>query len=253
MCISLRRVFARLAIQINYRLINFCDLSRINGNIQNHPYNGDVELLDLTANLRNYVEVDKLHRQIHSEVVAGERPDTVIAVQYNPTFTAGRATKPQDVPNRDVPVIEIDRGGSVTWHGPGQLVCYPIVRLPLPLDVIAYIRSLEQCVIRVLQGYGIKGEVVPGRAGVWILRPGEQDKKICAMGVRTAKGVTMHGIALNVKPDLSDFGRIIPCGLADAGVTSMQLEGVCLEVQDLIDPLYDSFLTGLYRAELQEG
>lgn len=185
-----------------------------------------MRIINLTDHLYSYAEVDVIHRQTHREVAAGQQPNTAIMVEYQPTFTAGRRTKPEDIPNADVPVIEVDRGGSVTWHGPGQLVCYPIIRLPEPLDVIRYIRAVEQTVIDLLAGYGIEAQRVEGRSGAWILREGQMDRKICAIGIKTADGASMHGLALNINPDLSDFGRIIPCGLADAGVISMADLGV---------------------------
>lgn len=196
-----------------------------------------VQIINLTDRLYSYTEVDQIHRQTHREVAAGQRPNTAIMVQYEPTFTAGRRTKPEDIPNSDVPVIEADRGGSVTWHGPGQLVCYPIIRLPEPLDVIRYIRAVEQTVIDLLDGYGIQAVRVEGRSGAWILREGEMDRKICAIGIKTADGASMHGLALNINPDLSDFGRIIPCGLADAGVISMANLGVFPEFSEVVSRL----------------
>ena len=155
----------------------------------------------------------------------------------------GRNTKPEDVPNKDVPVIEVNRGGSVTWHGPGQLVCYPIVKLPEPLDVIRFIRAVEQVVIDTLEPYGIHAQRIKGRAGAWVLKPGEIDKKIAAIGIHTARGASMHGFALNVNPTFSDFTRIIPCGLADAWVTSMNEQG-CSET---VDSMRSPVIAGLRR------
>lgn len=193
-----------------------------------------IEIINCTDTVRDYLEMDALHREIHADVVAGRRPATALMIEYTPTFTAGRRTQPEDIPNSDVPVIEVDRGGSVTWHGPGQLVCYPIVPLPEPVDVVRFVRELEAAVMAVLARFGIDGERVEGRSGVWIRRPGEMDRKICAIGVRTAHNVTMHGLALNISPDLADFSRIIPCGLVDAGVTSMAELGVNTTLAEVV-------------------
>lgn len=202
------------------------------------------------------MEGDTLQRRIHAEVVAGRRPDTLLFFEFSPTFTAGRATKPNDIPDHSLPVIPIDRGGSVTWHGPGQLVVYPIIRLREPIDVIRYVMSLERAVMATVNDlYGLQTSLVKGRSGVWVVEAGCQDKKLCALGVKQAYGVTMHGIALNVHPDTSDFGRIIPCGLPDAGVATLYSCG-CIDetvrVNDLVEPLRErlEFYTEKCRASI---
>ena len=187
----------------------------------------------------DYLEGDRTQRQIHADVAAGRSEHTLILQEFKPTWTAGRRTKPQDIPDTTIPVIEMDRGGSVTWHGPGQLVCYPVVKLAEPIDVVKFVRNIETGVRRCIEdNWHIKTDIVKGRSGVWILRPGMQDRKICAIGVKTALGTTMHGLALNSYPDIeSGFGKIIPCGLADAGVTSLEVEGAHVSLPDVAKAL----------------
>lgn len=166
-----------------------------------------------------------LQRAVHAEVVAGRRPDTVLYVEHDHVFTAGRTTQPQDRPFDGTPVVDVDRGGKITYHGPGQLVGYPIVKLPDRVGVVDYVRRVEEALIRVLAGYGVASGRVAGRAGVWLAADGRRpERKIAAIGVRVAKRTTMHGFALNVDPDLGWFGRIVPCGIDDAGVTSIAAE-----------------------------
>jgi lipoyl(octanoyl) transferase len=166
-----------------------------------------------------------LQRRIHAAVVAGERPDTILLLEHQSVYTAGRRTEPLERPFDGTPVIDVDRGGKITWHGPGQLVGYPIVRLPQPMDVVSHVRRIEQMLIAVCGGLGVTVEQVTGRSGVWVpadaTRPA---RKIAAIGVRVAEGVTMHGFALNCDCDLAAFDRIVPCGIRDAGVTSLSAE-----------------------------
>jgi lipoyl(octanoyl) transferase len=186
-----------------------------------------VDLLDLSASSRlvDYHDAWDLQRAIHAEVVAGERPDTLILVEHSGVYTAGKRTASRERPTDDTPVVDVDRGGHITWHGPGQLVGYPIVRLAEPVDVIAYVRALEQATIDLCALHGLDAVRIDGRSGVWFPATGTQRaRKVCAIGVRVAKGVTMHGFALNCNPDLGKFGRIIPCGLDDADVTSLSAE-----------------------------
>jgi lipoyl(octanoyl) transferase len=165
-----------------------------------------------------------LQRDIHAGVVAGSRPQTALLLEHASVFTAGRRTSPSDLPTDASPVIEVDRGGRITWHGPGQLVCYPIVALPQPFDVVAHVRRLEEVAIRTCRDFGIETTRVPGRSGVWCSPPEGSDRKIAAVGVRVARGVSMHGIALNVTCNLDWAQRIVPCGITDAQVTSMTAE-----------------------------
>ncbi len=168
-----------------------------------------------------------LQRDIHAEVVTGARADTVLLLEHAPVYTAGRRTEPHERPVDGTPVIEVDRGGKITWHGPGQLVGYPIVALPHALGVVDYVRRLEEALIATLAGYGLDTGRVRGRSGVWLAADPDRarpERKVAAIGVRVAGGVTMHGFAVNLDPDLSWFDRIVPCGLTDVGVTSVAAE-----------------------------
>ena len=173
-----------------------------------------------------------MQRELHARVVAGEAPGTVLLLEHPPVYTAGRRTNPADRPFDGTPVIDVDRGGRITWHGPGQIVGYPIVKLASPVDVVAYVRRLEEALIRVCDDLGVAAGRVEGRSGVWIAadppsieRPGgRRERKVAAIGVRVAQGVTMHGFALNCDPDLSWFSRIVPGGIPDADVTSLSAE-----------------------------
>ena len=164
-------------------------------------------------------------RRVHAEVVAGELPDTILLLEHAAVFTAGKRTLPLERPMDGTPVIDVDRGGKITWHGPGQLVGYPIVHLPAPVDVVAHVRSLEEAMIRLCAEFGVVVERVDGRSGVWVRADDRgPDRKLGAIGVRVSQNVTMHGFALNANPDLSWASVIIPCGIADAGVSSLSIE-----------------------------
>ncbi|WP_084622474.1 lipoyl(octanoyl) transferase LipB [Demequina oxidasica] len=181
--------------------------------------------LGLGERLVEYHEAWDLQREIHAEVVAGTRPDTLILVEHQSVYTAGRRTASWDRPTDDIPVVDVDRGGKITWHGPGQLVGYPIIKLSEPVDVVKYVRALEQATIDLCSSYGLETLRVEDRSGVWLpATDAERERKVCAIGVRVAKGVTMHGFALNCNPDLGEFGSIVPCGIGDAGVTSLSAE-----------------------------
>ena len=162
-------------------------------------------------------------RKIHAEVADGTRTNTVILLEHPPVYTAGRRTTIEERPVDGTPVIDVDRGGKITYHGPGQIVGYPIIKLKNRNDVVGYVREIESALIEVCKEFGINGEAYCERSGVW-LRDERGDRKIAAIGIRVAKGVTMHGFALNVSPDLLAFERIIPCGFTDSGVTSMAAE-----------------------------
>lgn len=172
--------------------------------------------LGVGTRLVPYLEAWELQRRIHDDVVRGVRPDTLILLEHDAVFTAGSRTRPEDLPRDGSQVIEVDRGGRITWHGPGQLVGYPIQRLPHRLDVVSHVRRLEGMIIAAIGTLGVIGSTVPGRSGVWV-----DGNKIAAVGVRVARGVTMHGFALNCDCDLSWQDRIVPCGIPDAGVTSL--------------------------------
>jgi len=162
-------------------------------------------------------------RRIHEEVAAGERPNTLILLEHPSVYTAGRRTEDHERPIDGTPVINVDRGGKITWHGPGQLVGYPIIKLRNRNEVVGFVREIETALIEVCQTFGIDAVRYCERSGVW-LRDEKGDRKVAAIGIRVAKGVTMHGFALNVNPDLSAFNSIVPCGLADSAVTSLELE-----------------------------
>lgn len=168
---------------------------------------------------------EALDRQVEllNEVAALKTQNTVILLEHQPVFTAGKLTEDHEYPqDKSIPVIKTDRGGKLTWHGPGQLTGYPILRLPLPFDVVKYVRILEQMIINVLADMGITGDRVEGRSGVWILGDGiTPDKKIAAIGIRVSKRTTMHGFALNCSNETDPFGQFIPCGITDAGVTTI--------------------------------
>ncbi|MFD3565011.1 lipoyl(octanoyl) transferase LipB [Streptomyces sp. NPDC058686] len=223
--------------------------------------------LGFGADSVDYQEAWDEQRRVHAARFADEVPDTCLLLEHPPVYTAGRRTAPEERPLDGTPVVDVDRGGKITWHGPGQLVGYPIQKLPRPVDVVAHLRRLEDAMIAVCAEFGVETSRVEGRAGVWVLgdaketveqRPKlgglsldfdprvndsefdprlngpeyapsnagqrREDRKICAMGIRVAKGVTMHGFALNVNPDTSNFDKIIPCGIRDAGVTSLSYE-----------------------------
>ena len=181
----------------------------------------------LPYGLLDYLDVDAIQRELHRKVAALEAPDTLIAWEARSVYTAGRRTEDSDIPDRSVPVIRMDRGGSVTYHGPGQLVVYPIVKVRPPKDVVAFVRGTELAIGRAMQAaFGVTTEQVAGRSGAWIRRPSEIDRKLCAIGIKFAADATMHGMALNVNTDLSKFHRVIACGLADADVASLEWLGV---------------------------
>jgi len=172
-----------------------------------------------------YTDAWELQRQVHQQRVAGLIPDTCLLLEHEAVYTAGKRTTPLDRPVGDpgAPVIDVDRGGNITWHGPGQLVGYPIVALNEPIDVVAYVHGIEAALIGVCRELGVQAGRVEGRRGVWVAG-GSQDRKVAAIGVRVARGVTMHGFALNCDCDLSWYDRIVPCGISDASVTSLSVE-----------------------------
>jgi lipoyl(octanoyl) transferase len=173
--------------------------------------------------LIDYEEALVIQRRLHQEVVDQLSDNSLLLLQHPPVFTAGRRTLDSERPIDGSKVIDVDRGGKITFHGPGQIVGYPIVKLKKPNDVVGFVRQIERALIQICQDFNIEGQTYCERSGVWI-RDERGDRKIAAIGIRVAKGVTMHGFALNVNPDLSYFDRIIPCGIADAQVTSMERE-----------------------------
>jgi lipoyl(octanoyl) transferase len=174
-----------------------------------------------------YLAAWELQRDVHAAVVAGA-PDTVLMLEHPPVFTAGKRTEPHERPAAgDVPVVDVDRGGKITFHGPGQLVGYPIVRLPEHVFVVDYVRRLEEALIHICADFGVTTARVPGRTGVWVAEDGlggRPERKVAAIGIRVSHGVTMHGFALNADVDLAWYDRFVPCGISDAGVTSLSAE-----------------------------
>lgn len=190
-----------------------------------------------------YADAWDLQRRVHAEVVRAERGDTLLLLEHEPVFTAGRRTEPQERPTDGTPVVDVDRGGKITWHGPGQLVGYPIVRLREPVDVVAHVRRLERLLITALACHGVEGFQVEGRSGVWVRRPLSTDK-VAAIGVRVERGVTMHGFAVNCDNSLAPFRQIIPCGIADAGVTTIsEVTGAEVSPRDILPSITEVFLT----------
>jgi lipoyl(octanoyl) transferase len=180
----------------------------------------DFVVAGLSANSVPYLEALEQQSAAHAAVVAGLAPDTVILLEHPSVYTAGRRTEDSERPVDGTPVVDVGRGGKITWHGPGQLVGYPIVRLPVPIDVVGYVRLLEGILIDVLDELGVASHRVDGRSGVWVHTAGP-DAKIAAIGIRVAEGVTMHGFALNCSNSLEPYDRIVACGIADAGVTTI--------------------------------
>jgi lipoyl(octanoyl) transferase len=238
--------------------------------------------LGFGAEAVEYTEAWQEQRRVHAARFADEVPDTCLLLEHPPVYTAGRRTADNERPLDGTPVVDVDRGGKITWHGPGQLVGYPILKLPRPVDVVAHVRRLEEALIRVAADFGLETTRVEGRSGVWVLgdplaertsngltldfdprladeefdprlngpeyapsNAGQrgEDRKLAAIGIRVAKGVTMHGFAFNCNPDNTWFDRIVPCGIRDAGVTSLSQElGRDVSVAEVL-PVVEKHLT----------
>lgn len=194
----------------------------------------DFIVAGLSANPVPYLDALDQQRALHAAVVAGRAPDSVIFLEHPSVFTAGKRTEESERPLDGTPVIDVDRGGKITWHGPGQLVGYPIMRLSQPIDVVGYVRWLEGILIDVLATLGVDGCRIEGRSGVWIRRD-DVDSKIAAIGIRVAEGVTMHGFALNCSNSFDAYEKIVACGIRDAGVTSIsQVLGRTVTPEDVV-------------------
>ena len=196
----------------------------------------------------DYLEAWELQRQLHDEVADGTAPNTVLLLEHPSVYTAGKRAEPADYPIDGTPVVPVDRGGKITWHGPGQLVGYPIVRLPDPIDVVAYARRTEQLLIDVCADLGLAATRVEGqgRSGVWVAADDRGPaRKVAAIGIRVARGVTMHGFALNCDCDLTAYDRFVPCGIRDAGVTSLSAELGRQVTVDEVLPLVEARLDSL--------
>ena len=202
----------------------------------------------LRPGLVDYREAWDEQRRLHEAVADGARPDTVLLLEHPSVLTAGKRTEPADLPIDGTPVVEVDRGGKITWHGPGQLVGYPILKLADPIDVVAYVRRTEQMLIDVCAELGVEAarSEIKGRSGAWVLADDRgPDRKIAAIGIRVARGVTQHGFAINANCDLTNFDRFTPCGIRDAGVTSLSAElGRDVTVAEVL-PVVEKHLTTL--------
>ncbi len=181
------------------------------------------EVIGLSPNFVDYEAAWQLQKSVHYRVAKGEISDTVLLLEHSSVFTAGKRTEGEERPTDGTPVIDVDRGGKITWHGPGQLVGYPIMKLPEPIDVVGYVRWLEQVLINSIAEFGIVGERVGGRSGVWVNVDGAYEK-VAAIGIRVAEKVTMHGFALNCNNSLDPYETIIACGIRDAKTTTLSLQ-----------------------------
>lgn len=180
----------------------------------------EFEIVGLDPNFVDYQTAWDLQRKVHQEVVSGQRPDTVLLLEHSGVYTAGKRTIDEERPQDGTPVIDVDRGGKITWHGPGQLVGYPIMKLPNPIDVVGYVRWLEQVLIDTIAEFGLYTERVEGRSGVWA-PVGNTHVKIAAIGIRVADKTTMHGFALNCNNSLEAYETIIACGIKDATTSTI--------------------------------
>jgi len=195
----------------------------------------------------DYLPAWQLQKDIQEKVINNIQPNTLLIMEHPSVYTAGRRTEISDRPLDNTPVIDVDRGGKITWHGLGQIVGYPIVKLKISTDVVGFVRELESALIEICDEFGIKAQRYCERSGVW-LRDEKGDRKIAAIGLRVAKGVTMHGFALNVNPDLTAYSKIIPCGIADAKVTSLAAElGRDIKIDEVMPVLKKHILPMLER------
>ena len=195
----------------------------------------------------DYLAAWELQRELVTARADVEGPDSMLLLEHPSVYTAGKRTEAEDRPTDGTTVIDVDRGGKITWHGPGQLVGYPIIKLADPIDVVHYVRRLEEALITVCAQFGVHTGRVEGRSGVWI--PADErgpERKIAAIGIRVQRGVTMHGFELNCNPDLAAFDKIVPCGIRDAGVTSLSYElGREVTVAEALPPARDAVLAAL--------
>ena len=195
----------------------------------------------------DYLSAWQMQKEIQEKVINNIEPNTLLILQHPSVYTAGRRTEISDRPLDNTPVIDVDRGGKITWHGLGQIVGYPIIKLKNSTDVVGFVRELETSLISICDEFGIKAQRYCERSGVW-LRDAKGDRKIAAIGLRVAKGVTMHGFALNVNPDLSAYSKIIPCGIADAKATSLSAElGRNITIDEVMPVLKKHILPMLER------
>lgn len=210
-----------------------------------------IEHVGFAPSTVDYLDGWQRQRDVHAAVVAREVDDTVLLLEHTAVYTAGKRTEPHERPVDGTPVVDVDRGGKITWHGPGQLVGYPVLHLPDPIDVVAYVRRLEQMLMGVCADLGLATQQVEGRSGAWVRADHRgPDRKVAAIGIRVAQGVTMHGFALNADCDLSWADAIVPCGIPDAGVTSLSRElDRPVTVQDVL-PLVEARLPAVAQPDL---
>lgn len=201
--------------------------------LRRHPVEPEIRRLGTVE----YTPTWDLQRSLAHERAEGAAPDTILVLEHPATYTAGKRTEPADRPVDGTPVVDVDRGGRITWHGPGQLVGYPIIALTDPIDVMEYVRRMEQALITTCDRLGVEVGRIDGRSGVWCATSGGRpERKIAAIGIRVQRGVTMHGFSLNCDCDLGAFERIVPCGIPDAGVTSLTAElGRRVTVEEVMD------------------
>ena len=194
----------------------------------------DVVILGLGDDAVPYREAWEKQREIHKQVVSGERPNTLLLLEHQSVYTAGKRTEDSERPADGTEVIDVDRGGKITWHGPGQLVGYPITKLQEPMDVVAYVRTIEGLLIEAAAEFGVTGERVDGRSGVWVNRGLGYDK-VAAIGIRISEGVSMHGFAINCNNSLQAYENIVACGIRDAGATTLsQVSGTNITPSDVV-------------------
>ena len=188
-----------------------------------------------------YLDALELQRSLHTEIADAQRENTLLLVEHPSVYTAGKRTQDHERPQDGTPVIDVDRGGKITWHGRGQLVGYPIVRLAKPTELVGFVREIETALIATCSELGLVATRVEGRSGVWVV-DNKGERKIAAIGIRVARGVTMHGFALNVEPDLTPFQAIIPCGIEDAAVTSLAIElGRSISLEEVL-PIVEKYM-----------
>ena len=188
-----------------------------------------------------YLDALELQRSLHNEIADNQRENTLLLVEHPSVYTAGKRTQDHERPQDGTPVIDVDRGGKITWHGLGQLVGYPIVRLAKPTELVGFVREIESALIVTCSELGLAATRVEGRSGVWVV-DNKGKRKIAAIGIRVARGVTMHGFALNVEPDLTPFQAIIPCGIEDAAVTSLAIElGRSISLEEVL-PIVEKYM-----------
>jgi lipoyl(octanoyl) transferase len=193
------------------------------------------------AGVMEYLEALELQRSLHGEIAEAQRENTLVLVEHPSVYTAGKRTQDHERPHDGTPVIDVDRGGKITWHGLGQLVGYPIIRLAKPTELVGFVREIESALIATCAELGLNTTRVEGRSGVWVV-DSKGERKIAAIGIRVARGVTMHGFALNVEPDLSPFAAIIPCGIEDAAVTSLAIElGRSISIDEVL-PVVEKYM-----------